>query len=216
SSEVLPSVFDSRSSDGDYNPTNDRFKQDDGYHADPPPLTRNYMPPLADLSFTRLDDSVYMPTTNKAIAIISKDEPSVIKTSNISVEMPKVDSVNTANTAAIRPNVNAKSPYFKPHSPKRRHFNQKSAVKTNTFSRIINTSEGKNVTTAGLKAVVNADEGKKETVVKTSTGYVWGPKINDLNNVSKDSSGSWISKRIKLIDPQGSLKSVVAWIPKRN
>nr|GEU55858.1 ribonuclease H-like domain-containing protein [Tanacetum cinerariifolium] len=95
-SEVLPSVFDSRSSDGDDNPTNDRFKKDDGYHAVPPPLTGNYMPPLADLSFVGLDDSVYRPTTNNASASISKGEPSVIKTSNISVEMPKVDSVRTS------------------------------------------------------------------------------------------------------------------------
>nr|GEY85194.1 xylulose kinase-1 [Tanacetum cinerariifolium] len=59
-SEVLPSVFDSRSSDGDDNLTNDR------------------------------------PTTNKASANISKGEPSVIKTSNISVAMPKVDLVRTS------------------------------------------------------------------------------------------------------------------------
>nr|GEU40607.1 ribonuclease H-like domain-containing protein [Tanacetum cinerariifolium] len=59
-SEVLPSVFDSRSSDGDDNPTNDR------------------------------------PTSNKASSSISKGEPSVIKTSNIIVEMPKVDSVRTS------------------------------------------------------------------------------------------------------------------------
>nr|GEW92935.1 hypothetical protein [Tanacetum cinerariifolium] len=95
-SEVLPSVFVSRSSDGDDNPTNDRFKKDDGYHAIPPLLIGNYMPQLADLSFARLDDSVYRPTTNKANASISKDEPSVIKTSNISLEMPKVDSVKTS------------------------------------------------------------------------------------------------------------------------
>nr|GEY83377.1 putative ribonuclease H-like domain-containing protein [Tanacetum cinerariifolium] len=95
-SEVLRSVFDSRSSDGDDNPTNDRFKKGDGYHAVPPPLTENYMPPLADLSFARLDDSVYRPTTNKASASISKGEPSVIKTSNISVKMPKVNSVRTS------------------------------------------------------------------------------------------------------------------------
>nr|GEX80080.1 ribonuclease H-like domain-containing protein [Tanacetum cinerariifolium] len=43
-----------------------------------------------------LDDSVYRPTTNKASASISKGEPSVNKTSNISVEMPKVDSVRTS------------------------------------------------------------------------------------------------------------------------
>nr|GEZ59614.1 hypothetical protein [Tanacetum cinerariifolium] len=59
-SEVLPSVFDSRSSDGDDNPPNDR------------------------------------PTTNKASATISKGEPSAIKTSNISIEMPKVDSVRNS------------------------------------------------------------------------------------------------------------------------
>nr|GEY00367.1 hypothetical protein [Tanacetum cinerariifolium] len=92
-SEVLFSVFDSRSSDGDDNPTNDRFKKGDGYHTVSPPLTRNYMPPLADLSFTGLDDSIYRPTTNKASASISKGGPSVIKTSNISVEMAKVNSM---------------------------------------------------------------------------------------------------------------------------
>nr|GEX90792.1 hypothetical protein [Tanacetum cinerariifolium] len=94
--KVLPSVFDSRSSDGDDNPTNDRFKKGDGYHAVPPSLTGNYMPPFVGLSFARLDDYVYRPTTNKASASISKGEPSVIKTSNISVEMPKVDSVRTS------------------------------------------------------------------------------------------------------------------------
>ncbi|GJS91990.1 ribonuclease H-like domain-containing protein, partial [Tanacetum coccineum] len=92
-SEVITSVFNSRSSDGDDNQTNDRFKKDNGYHAVPPPLTRNYMPPLADLSFEGLDDSVYRPTANKTSASTSKGETSVTQTSNISVEMPKVDSV---------------------------------------------------------------------------------------------------------------------------
>nr|GEZ48697.1 ribonuclease H-like domain-containing protein [Tanacetum cinerariifolium] len=74
------------------------------------------------------------------------------------------------NIAAIRPNVNAKSSYFKPHFPKRRHFNQRSAAKTNTFSRKINTAKGKNVTTVGPKAIVNAAERKKENAVKHMTG----------------------------------------------
>ncbi|GJY86589.1 ribonuclease H-like domain-containing protein [Tanacetum coccineum] len=38
-SELFNSVFDSRSSDGDDNQTNDRFKKDNGYHVVPPPLT---------------------------------------------------------------------------------------------------------------------------------------------------------------------------------
>ncbi|GJS64378.1 hypothetical protein Tco_0678942 [Tanacetum coccineum] len=70
-SELFNSIFDSRSSDGDDNQTNDRFKKDNGYHDVPPPLTGNYMPPLADLSFVGLDDSVYRPTENKTSASVS-------------------------------------------------------------------------------------------------------------------------------------------------
>nr|GEY17312.1 hypothetical protein [Tanacetum cinerariifolium] len=76
------------------------------------------------------------------------------------------------NTVVIRTNVNTKSSYFKPHFPKRRHFNQRSTTKTNTFSRTINTAKGKNVTTAGPKAVVNVAEGKKENIVKSSTCWI--------------------------------------------
>ncbi|GKB60686.1 putative ribonuclease H-like domain-containing protein, partial [Tanacetum coccineum] len=35
---------------------------------------------------------------------------------------------------------------------------------------------------------------------------VWRPKMTDLNNVSKDKSGSWVSKRVNYIDPQGRIK----------
>ncbi|GJT27183.1 hypothetical protein Tco_0907458 [Tanacetum coccineum] len=92
-SELFNSVFDSRSSDGHDNQTNDRFKKDNRYHDVPPPLTRNYMPPLADLSFAGFDDSVYRPTTNKTSGSMSQVETSISKTSNTSVEMPRVESV---------------------------------------------------------------------------------------------------------------------------
>ncbi|GKC35017.1 putative ribonuclease H-like domain-containing protein [Tanacetum coccineum] len=92
-SELFNSVFDSRSSNGDDNQTNDRFKKDNGYHVVPPPLTWNYMPPLVDLSFVRLDDSVYRPTTNKTSVSVSQVETSTSQTSNTSVEMPKDESV---------------------------------------------------------------------------------------------------------------------------
>ncbi|GJV32238.1 ribonuclease H-like domain-containing protein [Tanacetum coccineum] len=69
-SELFNSIFDSRSSNGDDNQTNDRFKKDIGYHAVPPPLTGNYMPPLADLSFAGLNNSVYRPTANKTSASV--------------------------------------------------------------------------------------------------------------------------------------------------
>ncbi|GJY05735.1 putative ribonuclease H-like domain-containing protein [Tanacetum coccineum] len=92
-SELFNSVFDSRSSDRDDNQVNDRFNKDNEYHAVPPPLTRNYMPPLADLSFARLDDSVYRPTTNKTSASMSQVETSITPPSNNSVEIPSIESI---------------------------------------------------------------------------------------------------------------------------
>ncbi|GJZ68754.1 putative reverse transcriptase domain-containing protein [Tanacetum coccineum] len=92
-SELFNSVFDSRSSDGDDNQTNDRFKKDNGYHAIPPPLSGNYMPPLADLSFEGLIDSVYRPTANKTSAIVSQVKASITPPRNSSVEMPRVEFV---------------------------------------------------------------------------------------------------------------------------
>ncbi|GJW62384.1 putative ribonuclease H-like domain-containing protein, partial [Tanacetum coccineum] len=92
-SELFNSFFNSRSSDGDNNQTNNRFKKDNGYHVVPPPLTGNYMPPLADLSFEGLDDSVYRPTTNKTSASVSQVETSITPPSNTSVEMTRVESI---------------------------------------------------------------------------------------------------------------------------
>ncbi|GKB56142.1 putative ribonuclease H-like domain-containing protein [Tanacetum coccineum] len=50
------------------NENDSSVQKDIGYHAVPPPLTGNYMPPLADLSFAGLNNSVYRPTANKTSA----------------------------------------------------------------------------------------------------------------------------------------------------
>ncbi|GJR70104.1 hypothetical protein Tco_0016169 [Tanacetum coccineum] len=71
----------------------EQFKKDNGYHVVPPPLTKNYMPPLADLSFVGLDDSIYKPTLNKTSASVSQVETSITPPSNTSVEIPRVKSV---------------------------------------------------------------------------------------------------------------------------
>ncbi|GJR55653.1 putative ribonuclease H-like domain-containing protein [Tanacetum coccineum] len=81
-SEVLDNVFDSRESDGDDNPVNDRFKKVEGYHAVPPLYTGNYMPSRPDLSFVGLDDSVYKTKVSETIT-------SAFKTSKDSLEKPK-------------------------------------------------------------------------------------------------------------------------------
>nr|GEV47754.1 hypothetical protein [Tanacetum cinerariifolium] len=220
----------------DNNQEKDRYKVGIGYHAVPPLYTGNYMPPRADLSFTGLDDSVFKfkisetrtsVNENESIASMSneeiREEPKTVrnfvptavttKSGKVLVNAAKQNSAastSTArlkvNTVAIRPNVNAKSSYFKPHFPKRMHFNQISAAKTNTFSRKFNTAKGKNVNIAGPKAVVNVVEGKKENVVKSSACGIWRLKRKLIDHTSKD-SGSYSLKRFNYIDPNGRLKS---------
>ncbi|GKF02928.1 hypothetical protein Tco_0029851 [Tanacetum coccineum] len=56
SSEISLSVFDVRSSDEESTPANDRFSKVDGFHTIPPPITRNFLTPRADISFTCLDE----------------------------------------------------------------------------------------------------------------------------------------------------------------
>nr|GFA28548.1 hypothetical protein [Tanacetum cinerariifolium]GFA35685.1 hypothetical protein [Tanacetum cinerariifolium] len=209
-SEVLPSVFDSCSSDGDDNQTIDRFKKDDGYHAVPPPLSGNYMPPLADLSFAGLDNSVYRPTTNKARASISKDESSDIKTSNISLEKPKVDSIkfSKARTESVKYVKQADKPKMVTQNSKadRKDWNGNLTQKPRISKETVNNVRVNGVNTT-RQTSDSTIEGNGVTDVKTLAGCVSRPKMTNLNNVSKDSSGSWISKRVKLIDPQGRLKN---------
>ncbi|GKB46181.1 ribonuclease H-like domain-containing protein, partial [Tanacetum coccineum] len=66
----------------------------------------------------------------------------------------------------------------------------------------VNTIRVNGVNTAGQIAVSTV-KGNRVTAVKASAGYVWRPKMTDLNNGSKDNSGSWISKRG---NPQQALK----------
>ncbi|GKC64216.1 ribonuclease H-like domain-containing protein, partial [Tanacetum coccineum] len=81
-SEVIHSVFNSRESDVDDSPVNDRFKTGEGFHAVPPSYTGNYVPLRSDLSFVGLDDFVYKTK-------VSETEISISKTSKDIVEKPK-------------------------------------------------------------------------------------------------------------------------------
>ncbi|GJS86713.1 hypothetical protein Tco_0769349 [Tanacetum coccineum] len=306
-SELSNSMFDSRSSDGDNNQTNDRFKKDNGYHVVPPPLTGNYMPPQADLSFAGLDDSVYRPIANKTSASVSQVETSTSQTSNTSVEMPRVKSVRPsgviiedwvsdddedifqsndlqatdkpsfkriefthARNESVKPK-QAEKPRIITQNPKvdRRDWNGKMTQKLGfgfgltkkacfvcgSYSHLIKDCDfhekimakksvlkymGKNsvltrsgrvpvsvakqssfkaaasiapntrisnekVNTVRVNGVnivgqtaVSTVKGIGVTAVKASTGCVWRPKMTNLNNVSKDNSGSWVSKRTKI------------------
>ncbi|GJR99222.1 ribonuclease H-like domain-containing protein [Tanacetum coccineum] len=88
-SEVIHSVFNSRESNVDDNPVNDRFKTGEGFHAVPPPYTGNYMPPRPDLSFAGLDESVFKSAVRKTTTSMPETETSISKTSKDIVEKPK-------------------------------------------------------------------------------------------------------------------------------
>ncbi|GJW57355.1 ribonuclease H-like domain-containing protein [Tanacetum coccineum] len=81
-SEMVNSVFNSKESDVDASPVNDRFKTGEGFHAVPLPYTGNYMPSRPDLSFAGLNDSVYKAKVSETITIASK-------TNKDSLEKPK-------------------------------------------------------------------------------------------------------------------------------
>ncbi|GKA59201.1 putative ribonuclease H-like domain-containing protein [Tanacetum coccineum] len=178
-SEVVHSVFNSRESDVDDSPVNDRFKTGKGFHAVPPPYTGNYMPSRPDLSFAG------------AAATISTTRP-------VNIVDPKL-KVNDALPKTYS--------YFKAHSPVRRAFNQKSAAKTNNLNEKVKTARVNNVTTAGPKAVVNAAVGNGENVcVKSSSCWILRPTGNVIDHNSKD-NGSYMLKRFDYVDLQGRLKA---------
>ncbi|GKA93459.1 hypothetical protein Tco_0815445, partial [Tanacetum coccineum] len=88
-SEVVHSVFNSRESDMDDNPVNDRFKTGEGFHAVPPPYTGNYMPLRPDLSFAGLDESVFKSAVRKTTTSVLETKTSISKTSKDIIEKPK-------------------------------------------------------------------------------------------------------------------------------
>ncbi|GJT21457.1 putative ribonuclease H-like domain-containing protein [Tanacetum coccineum] len=64
--EVLKSMFDSRSSDVEDSPVNDKFAKVEGMHVVPPPMTGIYMPPKSDfgIDYVETPESVPKPAIN--------------------------------------------------------------------------------------------------------------------------------------------------------
>nr|GEW75521.1 xylulose kinase-1 [Tanacetum cinerariifolium] len=87
--EVTKTMFDNHSSDEENSLANDRFKKGEGFHAVPPPLIGNYMPPKHDLSFAGVDKSICMFKISETITSLSKDVKDAPETSTAFVEKPK-------------------------------------------------------------------------------------------------------------------------------
>ncbi|GJZ80002.1 putative ribonuclease H-like domain-containing protein [Tanacetum coccineum] len=62
-----------------------------------------------------------------------------------------------------------------------------------------------NVSTTGPKAVVSAAKGNGDNAVKSSTCWIWRPKGNVIDHISKD-SGSYTPKRFNYGNPQHALQ----------
>ncbi|GJU88201.1 hypothetical protein Tco_1300624 [Tanacetum coccineum] len=110
--EVVHSVFNSIESDVDNSLVNDRFKTGEGFHAVPPPYTRNYMPSRLDLSFAGLDDSVYKTKVSETITTASKtskdnlEKPKTVRPSAPIIEDWDTDSDNDIVTKSGQVRVN--------------------------------------------------------------------------------------------------------------
>ncbi|GKE24185.1 ribonuclease H-like domain-containing protein [Tanacetum coccineum] len=109
-----------------------------------------------------------------------------------------ITHTNRVNVSKTRTNT-----FHKSHSPIRKPFHKSTTPNTSISNEIVNTVRVKGVNTAGQTAV-SAVKGNGVTAGKASAGCVWRPKMTNLNIVSKDNSGSWVSKRG---NPQQALKN---------
>ncbi|GKE75529.1 hypothetical protein Tco_1537570 [Tanacetum coccineum] len=98
-------------------------------------------------------------------------------------------------------------------SPIKRSYYTKPAFRPKDLKQDVKTFGVKNITTVGKRALVNTGKGKLDTDLKKSR-WVWRPKGNYLDHVSKD-SGSFMLKKVEYVDPKGISKSIMPWVPKR-
>ncbi|GKD16346.1 putative ribonuclease H-like domain-containing protein [Tanacetum coccineum] len=130
-----------------------------------------------------------------------------------------VSTARPINTVAPKPFVNvAKSKpnvFQKSHSLSKRPFNQQTALKNRILNNKVNTAKVNSVNTAKGKRVTSAVRKQGINAIKSSTCWVWRPKRNVVDHISKN-SGSYICKQFDYVDPTGRLKSVMDWVPKRN
>ncbi|GJS00644.1 ribonuclease H-like domain-containing protein [Tanacetum coccineum] len=130
-----------------------------------------------------------------------------------------VSTVRPIKTAAPKPFVNvAKSrpnAFQKSHSPSRRPFYQQTALKNRNLNNKVNTVKANSVNTAKGKRVTSAVGEQGIDVVRSKAYWVWRHKLKVLDHDSKN-NGSYICKQFDYVDPTGRIKSVMAWVPKRN
>ncbi|GJR23502.1 hypothetical protein Tco_0972029 [Tanacetum coccineum] len=135
--------------------------------------------------------------------------PQVVLTKSGLVSLNTAKSVSTAQS---RKTMNDVMPtaysYYKAYSSVKRPFNKKTVNYNRYFNKRVNTVKGTRVNTARSKAEVNT--------VKASAIWVWKPKHEELDHVSKSNSASKTLTRYDYVDALGRFKSVLAWDFKRH
>jgi hypothetical protein len=93
---------------------------------------------------------------------------------------------------------------------------QQNKPTTVTKPRVDSVAKATANSTARPKFVSNTVVGNQFYAVKASACWVWKPKGNDFNQVSRNSSASQDLKKYDYVDAQGRSKSVMTWVKKRN
>ncbi|GKC70704.1 hypothetical protein Tco_1116587 [Tanacetum coccineum] len=132
--------------------------------------------------------------------------PSINTARPVSTVRPSISTARPVYTArpsisTVRPVYASRSIYprmdnVRPRgscSPIKRSYYTKPAFRPKDLKQDVKTFGVKNMTTAGKRAVVNTGKGKLDTDLKKSR-WVWRPKGNYLDHVSKD-SGSFMLKK---------------------
>ncbi|GJX83013.1 ribonuclease H-like domain-containing protein [Tanacetum coccineum] len=138
-SELVHNVFNSRESNVDDSPVNDRFKTGEGFHAVPLSYIENYMPSRPDLSFDGLDDSVYKTKVSKTIATASKTSKDIVeKPKTVRPSAPIIEDWDTDsdNDSVFRPKSDQTKPKFTKINFVKSDENVKSVNKENTHRQV--------------------------------------------------------------------------------
>ncbi|GJR34271.1 putative ribonuclease H-like domain-containing protein [Tanacetum coccineum] len=159
------------------NQVNDKFKKVEGYHAVPPLYTGNYMPSRLDLSFARLDDSVYKTNVSETITSVPRNETTASKSSKDSLEQPKdvrpcapiIEEweSDSDDDCVFRPSI--KLSYAKINFVKSDENTRKSLIKQNIYRQANNIRKSQIVTKSGLVLVNAAKQSSLRAVALIST-----------------------------------------------
>ncbi|GKD91776.1 hypothetical protein Tco_1367283, partial [Tanacetum coccineum] len=149
---------------------------------------------------------LHKPSVSTASSSISTARPSINTARPVCTARPSINTARPVSTA--RPSVSTARPVYatrptyprmdnvRPRgscSPIKRSYYTKPAFRPKDLKQDVKTFGVQNMTTAGTRAVVNTGKGKMDTDLKKSR-WVWRPKGNYLDHVSKD-SGSFMLKK---------------------